>query len=90
MLVKDNKRKKRQGGKMDCRWLGPYTIVKSLGKGLYGLEATDNTGKTLNRVHGFHLKPYLSPLPKSAVSCTICTPIACLLVISKRHYHCVL
>ena len=34
VLVKDLLRRKRKEGKMDYRWLGPYTIIKNLGKGL--------------------------------------------------------
>ena len=33
VLKKDFKRKKRKGGKLDDRWLGPYMISKDLGKG---------------------------------------------------------
>ena len=62
MLIKDYNRKKRKGGKMDYKWLGPYTIVKSLGKGLYALKATDGSVGVIDRVHGTRLKPYLSPL----------------------------
>ena len=71
MLIKDYERKKRKGGKMDYRWLGPYTIVKALGKGLYTLEAGDESSKIIDRVHGTRLKPYLSPLPPASpdVSC---------------------
>ena len=39
---------------MDYKWLGPYTIVKSLGKGLYALEAADNPGGVIDRVHAWH------------------------------------
>ena len=38
VFMKDFKRKKREGGKLDNRWLGPYTITKALGKGLYELK----------------------------------------------------
>ena len=38
VTMKDFKRKKREGGKLDNRWLGPYTITKALGKGLYELK----------------------------------------------------
>ena len=36
--MKDFKRKKREGGKLDNQWLGQYTITKALGKGLYELK----------------------------------------------------
>jgi len=55
VLKKDFKRKKRQGGKLDFCWEGPYTIMKSLGKGLYQLQ---NDKEVLDRVCGIHLKPY--------------------------------
>ena len=38
VLKKDFTRKKRKGGKLDMKWLGPFRIVGSLGRGLYRLE----------------------------------------------------
>ena len=38
VLKKDFTQKRRRGGALDYRWLGPYTIATSLGKGLYCLE----------------------------------------------------
>lgn len=38
VLRKDMKRKKRAGGKLDFKWLGPYTVVKSMGRGLYQIQ----------------------------------------------------
>ena len=38
IFMKDFTRKKRQGGKLDFRWLGPYTITAALGKGLFQLK----------------------------------------------------
>ena len=49
---------------MDHKWRGPFEINKCLGKGLYSLKSC-SSDKTLNRVHGIHLKPYLSPLSSS-------------------------
>ena len=49
---------------MDHRWMGPFTITKCLGKGLYALKSC-SSDKALDRVHGIHLKPYLSPLLSS-------------------------
>ena len=37
VLKKDFTQKHRGGGALDYRWLGPYTITCSLGKGLYHL-----------------------------------------------------
>jgi len=62
VLVKDYERKKRKGGKLDYRWLGPYKIEKSLGKGLYMLKEAKETGRVIDRVHGTRFKPYLRPL----------------------------
>ena len=41
VLKKDFTRKKRKGGKLDSKWLGPFRITKVLGKGLYSLESFD-------------------------------------------------
>jgi len=38
VLKKDILRKKRQGGKLDCRWQGLYVITLSLGRGLFKLK----------------------------------------------------
>ena len=59
VLIKDFTRRKRQGGKMDFRWLGPYTIEKNLGKGAYLLR--HDAGKPSKRVNGAHMKPYFDP-----------------------------
>ena len=61
MLIKEYEKEKK-GGKLDYRWLGPYKIVKSLGKGLYSLKGVEDPGRVIERVHGTRLKPYLSPL----------------------------
>ena len=34
VLMKDFRRKKRKGGKLDYEWKGPYEITDCLGKGL--------------------------------------------------------
>ena len=59
VLVKDFTRRKRQGGKMDFRWLGPYTIEKNLGKGTYLLRC--DAGESSKLVNGAHMKPYFNP-----------------------------
>lgn len=56
VLKKDFTRKKRKGGKLDDRWLGPYTISKDLGKGFYSLS--DSMSVIVKRVNGAHLKIY--------------------------------
>ena len=61
MLMKDFTRRKRKGGKMDKKWLGPYYITRCLGKGLYSLRAIDRPDVVVSRVNGAHLKPYNTP-----------------------------
>ncbi|XP_065908800.1 uncharacterized protein [Dysidea avara] len=61
VLVRDFNRKKRKGGKLDYKWRGPYIITKSLGRGLYSLQAEDNSNE-ISRINGAHLKQYLSPI----------------------------
>ena len=36
--MKDFRRKKRRGGKLDYHWKGPFVITKNLGKGLFQLN----------------------------------------------------
>lgn len=61
MLKKDFKRKKRQGGKMDPQWLGPYRVANDLGKGFYSLENLQDGSKAVERINGAHLKVYFAP-----------------------------
>uniref|UniRef100_A0A1X7T8J4 Integrase catalytic domain-containing protein n=1 Tax=Amphimedon queenslandica TaxID=400682 RepID=A0A1X7T8J4_AMPQE len=58
VLVKDFRKKKRRGGKLDGRWLGLFTIVEDCGKGFYRLK---NRQKIIKRVNGAHLKIYKRP-----------------------------
>lgn len=60
VLKKDFTRKKRKGGGMDHRWVGPYVITKDVGKGFYSLKHLDST-KVIKRIHGAHLKLYFTP-----------------------------
>ena len=57
VLKKDFRRKKRKGGKLDDRWLGPYTVAKDLGKGFYSLGDGKNLAD-IKRINGAHLKIY--------------------------------
>ena len=57
VLKKDFLRKKRAGGCLDHRWVGPYKITKDVGKGLYSINNIANK-KVISRVHGVHLKIY--------------------------------
>ena len=59
VLKKDFTRKKRKGGKLDSNWIGPFTITRVLGKGLYRLESFDDPPTVVGRVNGLHLKPWL-------------------------------
>ena len=61
VLAKDMKRKKRKGGKLDSKWLGPFTIAQDLGKGFYQLKSIINPQKIIERINGTHLKIYKSP-----------------------------
>ena len=67
VLLKDFRRKKRKGGKLDLKWIGPFIIKKSMGKGIYQLSTIDNNTTVVKRVTGAHLKPYNIP-PSSLVS----------------------
>ncbi len=57
VLKKDFLRKKRKGGKLDTKWLGPFIIVGSLGRGLYRLQKIDSN-EIIPRVNVVHMKPY--------------------------------
>ena len=57
VLKKDFLRKKRKGGKLDHRYVGPYKILKILTKGAYLLQLVANS-EVVVRVTGSHLKPY--------------------------------
>ena len=67
VLKKDFRRKKRKGGKMDTRFVGPYIITNNVGKGLYSLKLVENPTVVVERVNGAHLKPYQTP-PQSPTS----------------------
>ena len=41
--------------------VGPYKIIRSIGRGLYGLELVEDPTKVVSRVNGVHLKPYHIP-----------------------------
>eukprot|EP00731_Ephydatia_muelleri_P007928 Em0004g266a len=57
VLKKDFRRKKRAGGALDPKWLGPYEVMKDIGKGLFLVKRCDD-GKV---DHGDHLKVYVVP-----------------------------
>ena len=51
MLKKYFRRKRRFEGKLDFKWLGPYTIEAKLGKGLFKLRSITNSQGILPRVN---------------------------------------
>lgn len=56
VLLKDFRRKKRKGGKLEMRYIGPYRITGSKGKGVYHLKHM-LSGKVAKAI-GSHLKLY--------------------------------
>ncbi len=42
VLLKDHRQKKRKGGKLQFRWLGPFCVTKKLNKGLYVITDAKN------------------------------------------------
>lgn len=44
--------KKRKGGKLDAKWVGPYSITSVLGKGFYSLKSVENPTEIVSRVNG--------------------------------------
>ena len=60
VLKKDFLRKKRKGGKLDPRWLGPCIITQKLSKGFYSLQSVANPSDCVKRVNGAHLKAFHS------------------------------
>ena len=44
---------------MDYKYLGPFTITKCLGKGMYSLQSIENP--EIKSINGVHIKPYLTP-----------------------------
>ena len=43
--MENTQQKQRKGGKLSDRWLGPYTINRNLGKGVYELK--NSSGRVL-------------------------------------------
>lgn len=59
VLVKDFLRKKRAGGKLCTRFVGPYVILKKASQGTYCVRKISDNSET--RVSGAHIKPYVNP-----------------------------
>ena len=45
VLKENTRQKQRKGGKKDNRWLGPHTINRYIGKGVYVLKEERNCFK---------------------------------------------
>ena len=60
VVKKDFVRKKRKGGKLDPKWVGPYIITAKLSKGFYSLQSVANSNDCVKRVNGAHLKVFYS------------------------------
>ena len=59
VLLRNSRRDSKKGDKMQQKWLGPYTVVASLGKGLYRIK--NATEKILKKaVHSARLKEYIT------------------------------
>ena len=85
VLKKDFLRKKRKGGKMDTRFVGPYIITKNVGKGLYALQLVQNPSVVIEQVNGAHLKPYQTPLQSPASSFESNSPSARAMTVWKKN-----
>ena len=57
VLKLDSTRRKRKGGKLDPKYLGPFKIIKALGNGTYHLADPKKPNTTL-KATGSHIKPY--------------------------------
>ena len=58
VVKKDFLRKKRKGGKLDPKCVGPYIITVKLSKGFYSLQSVANSSDCIKRVNGAHLKVF--------------------------------
>lgn len=74
---RDFTRKKCAGGKLESKWLGPYEITNSMGRGLYRLEDARDPTKVVSRVSGVHLKQCRIPLSEVSIvmKCAIHIPV---------------
>ena len=69
---KDFRRKKRAGGKLDPSWLGPYTIIKASGRGLYSIQGIVEPSKIISSVNVTHLKRYNQPILQVILNHLLC------------------
>ena len=70
MLLKNSRKESRKGDKLAPRWVGPYTIHESLGKGVYRLSNPKTGFGLVNgaAVNQCRLKIYLAPNSPSDTS----------------------
>ena len=77
VLLRNSKRDTKKGDKMQAKWLGPYTVVASVGKGLYRIKNPSTDHVLKNAVHSTRLKQYLTAdltSPSQVVDCDTAYP----------------
>ncbi len=57
VLLKDFRRKKRKGGKLNSKYVGPFKIIRARGKGVYYIENV--ASGQVSRAIGSHLKEFI-------------------------------
>lgn len=60
VLLRNSKRDTKKGDKMQPKWLGPYVIVSSLGKGVYQIKNQSTDLVLKKAVHSARLKQYFT------------------------------
>ena len=60
VLLRNSKRDTKKGDKMHKKWMGPYAIVASLGKGLYRIKSCSTNVVLKKAVHSSRLKQYFT------------------------------
>ena len=68
VVRKDFLRKKRKGGKLDPKWVGPYIITTKFSKGFYSLQSVASSSDCIKRVNGAHLNMFYSSEHQSSCS----------------------
>ena len=61
VLVKDFLRKKKAGGKLTARFIGPYKILKKTGRCTYSVRKVSDPNGVIKKVNASHIKPYIDP-----------------------------
>lgn len=87
VLKRDFTGKKRKGGKLDSKWVGPYKIIRNLKRGLYKLEDMQDPSKIVSQVNGIHLKKYVQPKVRSHELHANCYILQLLHLFRKGLYH---